>query len=255
MELWPAIDIREGRAVRLRQGDFSAETEFGDPLEVALDYQRAGADRLHLVDLDAARTGEPVNREAILRIVRVTGLMVQAGGGVRDLDAAAALLDHGVERVVVGTAAATADRQVLSSLCERWPGRIVVGLDYRQSRDPGGFVRRELAVRGWTEASGYGVEEALATLAFEPVAGLVVTDIRRDGTGVGPDVREYSELLALTAQPVIASGGISSTADIARLERLASSGRRLAGVIVGRALLSGAMTLADAKRAALGLTR
>lgn len=253
MELWPAIDITQGRCVRLRQGDFARQTEYGDPLEVATRYLEAGAKRLHVVDLDAARSGEAANRETIVRIARRTGLPVQAGGGVRSLEAAAALLEGGVARVVLGTAALS-EETLLEAMLGRWPGRVVIGLDYRSSRPGDGPVRRELAVRGWQEASGTLLEEALERLEGRRLAGVVVTDIARDGTGAGPDLAEYADLLGRCGQPLIASGGISSAGDIARLARLEQAGRRIAGVVVGRALLSGSLTVAEAERAALGLT-
>ncbi len=253
MELWPAIDITQGRCVRLRQGDFARQTEYGDPLEVATRYLEAGAKRLHVVDLDAARSGEAANRETIVRIARRTGLPVQAGGGVRSLEAAAALLEGGVARVVLGTAALS-EETLLEAMLGRWPGRVVIGLDYRSARSGDGPVRRELAVRGWQEASGTLLEEALERLEGRRLAGVVVTDIARDGTGAGPDLAEYADLLGRCGQPLIASGGVSSAGDIARLARLEQAGRRIAGVVVGRALLSGSLTVAEAERAALGLT-
>lgn len=255
MDLWPAIDILGGRCVRLRRGDFDDETRFGDPVEVAERYLDEGAPRLHVVDLDAARSGEAVNRDAIIRIVRRTGLLVQAGGGVRSLGAAAALLDGGVARVVVGTAAITADGELVGRLLDRWPGRVVVGLDYRTDHLQAGAVKREIAVRGWTEGTGIPLDDALSKLAGEPVAAVAITDIARDGTGAGPDVAALSEILRRCQLPVLASGGIGSAADIARIARLEEQGRHIAGVIVGQALLSGALTLADAQRASLGLTR
>ncbi|MGO9560166.1 MAG: HisA/HisF-related TIM barrel protein [Acidimicrobiales bacterium] len=255
MDLWPAIDIRDGKCVRLHQGDFETVTEFGDPVDVATQYLDAGAKQLHVVDLDAARTGDQSNRETILRIVRRTQLIVQVGGGIRDEDSAAALLDNGVSRVVIGTAAVADDQTFLASLIERWPGRIAVGLDYKVGRDEYGVLTRELAVRGWTEMSGVSVERALARLAWLPLAAVIVTDIARDGTGAGPDLVEYAELLEETDLPIIASGGIGSASDIARLARLAKGERRLSGVVVGKALLSGLLTVADARRAALELSR
>ena len=255
MELWPAIDIRDGRCVRLRRGDFANETVFGDPVDVAVQYLEAGAERLHVVDLDAARTGTAGNRETVLRIVRQTGLQVQAGGGVRDVDSAAALLESGVSRVVVGTAAFTGDAALMETLLDRWPGRVVLGLDYRTERSSEGRLTREIAIRGWTENVGLSLEAALERAEALPCAAVVVTDIGRDGTGVGPDLVEYGELLGNTALPLVASGGIGSAADIARLARLDAGGRKLAGVVVGKALLSGTLTLADARQAALGLTR
>ena len=253
MQLWPAIDIRGGRCVRLRQGDYASETEYGDPLEVASRYLEVGAKRLHVVDLDAARSGEAANAGTVVRIARRTGLPVQAGGGVRSLEAAAALLEGGVARVVVGTAALS-EEGLLEAMLLRWPGRVVVGLDYRSARSAEGVVRREVAVRGWQEASGILLEEALERLAGRELAGIVVTDIARDGTGAGPDLAEYADVLGRSDRPLIASGGVSSAGDIARLARLEAAGRRLAGVVVGKALLAGSLTVAEAEQATLGLT-
>ncbi|MHB1987057.1 MAG: 1-(5-phosphoribosyl)-5-[(5-phosphoribosylamino)methylideneamino]imidazole-4-carboxamide isomerase [Acidimicrobiales bacterium] len=250
VDVWPAIDIRGGRCVRLRRGDFAEETEYGDPVEVALRYLQEGAERLHVVDLDAARTGEAVNRPAICEIAFRTGLLVQAGGGVRDETAASALLDSGIERVVIGTSALRDGRGFLCRLIDRWPGRIVVGLDYRV--ETGDRSLREVAVRGWTEASGTSLAEAVAAMADLELAGLVVTDISRDGTGMGPDLATYAELLEATELPLIASGGVGSVDDITSLRALGPKGRRLAGVIVGKALLGGSVTIEQSRRAASG---
>lgn len=251
MQLWPAIDIRDGRCVRLRQGSFADVTEYGDPLEVAEQYQEAGATHVHVVDLDAARTGEPVNRATIIRLAARTGLVVQAGGGVRSEDRAAALFDGGVARVVVGTALFDTDgAQVLDGMLDRWPGRVVVGLDHRAVLATDGTAKRELAVRGWIDGSGVSLDEAIGRLEGRDVADVVVTDISRDGTGNGPDLSGYEHLLEISSLPIVASGGVGSEADIALLGRLASGDRRLSGVIVGKALLSGALTLAAARDAA-----
>jgi phosphoribosylformimino-5-aminoimidazole carboxamide ribotide isomerase len=242
MELWPALDIKDGRCVRLRQGDFDNETVFGDPLEVAQQLALAGATRLHVVDLDAAKTGEPVNRGLVLAIARKTRLRLQVGGGVRSEQAAAQLLEGGVERVILGTAALSEDA-LLSALTARWPGRVAVGLDFE-------VEKKEVAVRGWTEKSGIYLDEALARLAGLELAGVIVTDISKDGTGDGPDVVTYGELLEATELPLVAAGGVGSLQDIARLARLTRGGRRLAGVVVGRAILSGQIALGDAEHAA-----
>lgn len=255
MDLWPAIDIRQGRCVRLRRGDFSEETTYGDPVEVATQFLEAGAERLHVVDLDAAVTGHAVNRDLILSIARRTGILVQAGGGVRSVDDAAALLDGGAARVVVGTAALRDDRSVLEAIVERFPRRVAVGLDYRAERGEDGEKHRMLSANGWTERTSISLERALVWLTTMDLASVIVTDINRDGTGAGPDLTEYQELLDLTSLPIVASGGVASPSDIARLARIESGGQRLAGVVVGKALLSGAMTLSDARHAALGLTR
>jgi len=247
MECMPAIDIRGGRCVRLLRGDFGDETVFGDPVALALDYAAAGATALHLVDLDAARTGRAVNRGLVLDIAAAVPVPVQYGGGLRDERAAADALDSGLERVVIGTFAVEQPALALG-LAERFPGRVVVGLDHRRVRSGDG-TRREVAVRGWAEGGGVGLLEALAHFEGAPFAGVLVTDITRDGTLAGPDVAGYAELLGATGLAVIASGGIGTVDDLAGLARLEVGGRRLAAVVVGRALLEGKMTLEEAVRA------
>ena len=248
LDLWPAIDLRGGRCVRLLRGDFSAETEYGDPIEQAEALVAAGASRLHVVDLDAAREGVPSNRHLVLRIAAGAGVPVQAGGGIRDERSAAALLDGGVARVVVGTLAVERPEAV-AGLAERWPGRVVAGLDHRRVTRADGSVVREVAVRGWVACGGPDLERVLARLEGLPLGGVVVTDIERDGTGGGPDLVGLERALALSELAIIASGGVSRVSDLEDLSRLAAGGRRLAGVIVGRALLSGALSVSEAMAA------
>lgn len=225
--------------MRLVRGDFARETVYDtDPVAVARRYADEGARWIHVVDLDAARTGSLVHLRAIERICASVGCLVQAGGGVRDLESAGALLDAGVARVVVGTAAITRP-ELVDQLVVAHPGRVAVGLDARG---------REVAVRGWTEGTGEDLVAALTRLSEHPVAAVVVTDIGRDGTLAGPDRRGLAEILAATATPVVASGGVGSLADLRSLADLTVEGRQLAGVIVGRALYEGAFTLADALR-------
>lgn len=251
MKLWPAIDIREGRCVCLRQGDFDRETPYGNPVEVAEQYLSEGADRLHVVDLDAARTGEPVNRSIVLQIAHATDAVVEAGGGIRTEKDAQILLDGGVQRVVLSTAAlARGGRELLERLTGRWPGRIVLGLDHRVERDHEGVARREVAVRGWTEKGGLLVDDVLESLGDLAFGDVVITDISRDGTGAGPDLSGLEDLLQRTGLPIVASGGVGSAADIVRLRSLGIKDRRLSGVIVGKALLDGHLTFEDAKLAA-----
>jgi phosphoribosylformimino-5-aminoimidazole carboxamide ribotide isomerase len=248
MELWPAIDIREGRCVRLQRGDFSLETPFGDPELVADEYVSSGAERLHIVDLDAALTGVGANRELIGRIIARARVPVQVGGGVRDEVAAEALIDLGVARVVIGTLAVE-DAALLERLSERWPGRFVAGLDYR--RNAAGEL--QVAVRGWTQPSGRTVTEMLPQLGELQLAAVVVTDIDRDGTGDGPDLAGLAAVLRQSRLPVVASGGVANAPDLERLAALeVAGGRRLGGAIVGRALLSGQLSLVDALVACAG---
>jgi phosphoribosylformimino-5-aminoimidazole carboxamide ribotide isomerase len=244
VELWPAIDILGGRCVRLVRGEFSSETVYGDPREQAEAFVAAGAERLHVVDLDAAKGDGGSNRELVLDICARAGVPVQAGGGVRDESAAAALVEGGVARVVVGTLAVERP-ELLARIAARWPGRVLVGLDHRQLGVPGS-TRRTVAVRGWVTDGGLELGAALARLAGEPLAGVVVTDIDRDGTGNGPDLAGLAEVLEASELAVVASGGVATAGDIAALGRLRAGGRAIAGVVVGRALLSGELSLREA---------
>jgi phosphoribosylformimino-5-aminoimidazole carboxamide ribotide isomerase len=241
MQCYPAIDIRGGRCVRLVQGVFADETVFGDPVEVAVGYVEAGAAWLHVVDLDAALTGEPVNREVVLAIASAVEAKVQVGGGVRDAETAAALLDAGIARIVLGTVAVEQPR-LAGELARRYPGRVAVGIDHRRAADG----TRVVVVRGWTGASGVDVSRMVKDLEDNPIGAVVVTDVHRDGTMTGPDLRGLEEVLAATTLPVLASGGVAGVDDLRRLAALRVDGRGLAGVVVGRALLSGAMTIEEA---------
>ena len=233
MELFPAIDIRDGKCVRLLQGDFAQETVYGDdPVAVAKSYEAAGATWIHVVDLDAARTGEPVNREVVVAIAGAVGAKVQAGGGVRD----ASLLEAGVDRVVMGTAAVE-EPALVGRLAAAFRDRVAVGLDTRDG---------EVAIRGWTEASGQRILEALGRFEKVGVAAFVVTEIGRDGTLAGPDVEGLRQVLEATSVDVIASGGVGSLDDLRMLAGLEANGRRLAGAIVGKALYEGVFTVEEA---------
>jgi len=242
MELFPAIDLHDGAAVRLVQGDFGRVRGYGDPVALARSYQVGGARWIHVVDLDAARTGEPVNRGVVLQIAGAVGIRVQVGGGVRGTADASALLDHGVERVVVGTAALETP-ELVEFLADRYPGRVAVGLDHRGAG-------AELAVRGWEQPSGTTLGAALDRLAGVDIGAVVVTAIDRDGMLGGPDLVGLAGALELTAHRVVASGGVRSPADLTALAGLAAPGphatRRLAGAIVGTALVEGAMTVEEA---------
>jgi phosphoribosylformimino-5-aminoimidazole carboxamide ribotide isomerase len=244
MDLYPAIDIRGGAAVRLVQGDFSRETGYGDPLALAREFVDAGAPWLHLVDLDAARTGRPVNRDTVIAIARAVDVPVEVGGGVRSEADVDGLLSMGVSRVVLGTVVHEDPGLVLRA-ADRHPGRVAVGLDYRLAADG----RAEVAVHGWEQGSGRTVGELLGSLAGVDLAAVVVTAIERDGTLEGPDVRGLAAVLRECGHPVVASGGVGSAADIVALARLAEESggetRRLAGVITGRALVDGRLTVAE----------
>jgi phosphoribosylformimino-5-aminoimidazole carboxamide ribotide isomerase len=236
MDLYPAVDLLDGRCVRLVQGDFERRTDYGDPVEAAVELARAGAPWLHVVDLDAAKTGEPVNRSLVTEIAAAVPVPVQAGGGVRDDAAAGALLEGGVARVVLGTAAIE-DHDLVERLAGRYPGRVAAGLDHR-----GG----EVTLRGWTLGAGAGLLEVLGRLEDLGVDAVVVTDISRDGTLEGPDIPGLSVALAASTVDLIASGGVGSLGDLAALARLDADGRTLAGVIVGRAIHDGRLDVREA---------
>jgi phosphoribosylformimino-5-aminoimidazole carboxamide ribotide isomerase len=243
VDLFPAIDLRGGRCVRLYQGDYGRETVYGDdPVAQAESFAAAGAPWIHVVDLDAARTGEAANRAVVAAIAAAVDVPVQAGGGVRDDAAADALLAAGVRRVVVGTAA-LADPAWVRRLAARHPGRVAVGLDARG---------RDVAVHGWTEGSGRDLVDLARGFDDAGVAALVVTEIGRDGTLAGPDLGQLGDVLAATRLDVVASGGVGTLADLRALAALDVGGRHLAGAIVGRALYEGAFALPDAVAATAG---
>jgi phosphoribosylformimino-5-aminoimidazole carboxamide ribotide isomerase len=223
--------------VRLLRGDFAAETVYGgDALAVARQFEADGTSWIHMVDLDAARTGEPVNLDTIAAVVGAVDCKVQVGGGVRDVDAAARLIDVGVARVVVGTAAVERP-ELVDALSARFPDRVAVGLDAKG---------REVAVRGWVEGSGVDVVELAARFEQSGASALVVTGILTDGTLEGPDLKVYEELLASVELPVVASGGVGTLDDLRSLDALDVNGRRLVGAIVGRALYEQRFTVAEA---------
>lgn len=242
MDLYPAIDLRGGQCVRLYQGDFAQETVYGDdPVAQAKVFADAGAPWIHVVDLDAARTGEAVNRPVIAAIAQAVATPIQTGGGVRSDENALPLLEAGVRRVVIGTAALE-DPAWARSLAERYPGRVALGLDVRG---------REVAVRGWVEGSGRQLADVAAEFDDAGFAALIVTQINVDGAGTGPDIDLYAELLDSVETDIIASGGVGSAEHLRALASLGEDGSApLAGAIVGKALYEGALTIDDALAAA-----
>ena len=229
----PAIDLLNGKAVRLRQGDYDQVTHYDrDPAEIASRW-RALVSRLHVVDLEGARAGQTVQRELVARIVAAFGPGVQVGGGIRDLAAIEATLSLGVERVVLGTAAIK-DPALVRTAASRWPGRVVVAVDAKD-----GWV----ATEGWEETSDRRVEDLVAELSALPLGGLLYTDIARDGTEVGPNVEATARLAPTSEIPVIASGGVGT---LSHLAALAQAPGGIAAAIVGRALHEQRFTLADA---------
>ncbi|HET7523040.1 MAG TPA: 1-(5-phosphoribosyl)-5-[(5-phosphoribosylamino)methylideneamino]imidazole-4-carboxamide isomerase [Acidimicrobiales bacterium] len=244
MEVFPAIDLRHGKCVRLVEGDFERETVYGDdPVATARSFAAAGARWIHVVDLDAARTGEPVNRPVVAAIVEAVGaeVKVQTGGGIRSVGDAQDLLTRGVARVVVGTAAVE-DPGLVGEISRRWPGKVAVGIDHR-----GGSVR----LRGWTEDSGIPVEQLVRDVVAAGATAVVVTDIARDGRLEGPDSEGLASLLESTGAPIVASGGVSRIDDIEALAQIRAGGRRLEGVIVGRAIYEGRVDVRGALEAAV----
>ncbi len=233
--LFPAIDILGGRCVRLLQGDYGQETVYGnDPAAQARAFQDAGATWVHVVDLDAARTGDPVNRPVVAEVAATLDVPVQAGGGVRTLDDARTLFDAGVSRVVMGTAAIE-DPELVDQVADL--GRVAVGLDIRGE---------EVAVRGWTEGTGLLLTDAFERFSNRGTDAFVITQIERDGTLQGPDLEGLAAALATTGVDVVASGGVGRPSDLKDLADLAVAGRRLAGIILGRALYEGTVDLAAA---------
>ncbi|HEX5586634.1 MAG TPA: 1-(5-phosphoribosyl)-5-[(5-phosphoribosylamino)methylideneamino]imidazole-4-carboxamide isomerase [Acidimicrobiia bacterium] len=236
-ELYPAIDLREGRCVRLYQGDYAQETVYDeDPVRVARAFADAGAPWIHVVDLDAARTGTATNLAVIEAICAAVPGKVQSGGGVRSAEAAEALLAAGVHRVVVGTAAIERP-ELVTELGARHPGGVAVGLDARGM---------EVAVRGWVEGSGADLVETARRFDTAEVAALVVTSIAVDGTLAGPDVEQLAAVLAATSVPVVASGGVGTLDDLRTLRALRVGDRSLAGVIAGKAIYEGRFTVTEA---------
>ncbi len=236
LEVIPAIDLLQGRAVRLYQGDYGqAEQVAADPIQQAEEWAKQGASRLHVVDLDGARSGDPINLPIIEHIVQKLSIPVQVGGGIRSLERAQQLLDLGVERVIVGTLAAE-DPATLEAMTQQLPGRIWVGIDARQG---------QVATRGWLSTTPLLATELVQRVGEQGAAGIIYTDIGRDGTLTGPNLEQLQEILAISRLPVIASGGISSLTDLLALLSLPG----LAGAILGKALYSGAIRLQEALRA------
>ena len=232
LELLPAVDVKDGRAVRLVQGELSAETAYGNPLEVALDFQRAGAEWLHLVDLDAA-FGIGENSALLAEVVASVDIKVELSGGIRDDASLERALATGCTRINLGTAALE-NPEWTAQMIALHGDRIAVGLDVR------GYT---LAARGWTQEGG-DLFETIERLELAGCARYVVTDVTKDGTLKGPNLELLRKVCEVTKRPVVASGGISSLADIAALSELSAIG--VEGAIVGKALYAGAFTLQQA---------
>jgi phosphoribosylformimino-5-aminoimidazole carboxamide ribotide isomerase len=232
VELWPAIDLRGGKCVRLLQGDYDRETVFGDdPVAMVRRFVAQGAKRLHIVDLDGAKAGRPVQAELIGRMVAAAGVPCQLGGGIRSLETAQAYAEAGVARLVVGSVAIE-QPALLEELATALPGRMVLGLDARDGR---------VAVRGWIETSPLTAVAVAQRHEGLPLAGIVYTDIATDGMLAGPNLAALEEMIRAVKLPVVASGGIAMAEDLRQVARIGAD-----GCIVGRALYDGGLSLADA---------
>ena len=246
LQLLPAIDLLEGRCVRLRQGNYEDSTVFSDdPVEVALRWQQEGAERLHLVDLDGARAGRPVNQEVVRQIVQRTGLPCQLGGGIRDEQSIRATIEQtGVDRVIIGTKALR-QPDWFAEMCGQFPGHLALGLDARNSM---------VATDGWLEVSEVSALELARRFIGLPLAAVIYTNIANDGMmqGIDPATREDMVALANLGFSVIASGGVTTLDDLHHLVEARRRAPTLSGAIIGRALYEGTIRLADALAATAG---
>lgn len=240
MLIIPAIDIKDGRCVRLYQGEMDKDTIYYEsPLEAAKNWVEQGAELLHVVDLNGAIEGHPVHKQEVAAICMGFGVPVELGGGLRSLEAIEESLDLGVERVVLGTAAYE-DPAFLRAVCQKFPGKIVVGIDSRGGR---------VAVKGWKEDTSMDAVELAQRCEIDGASRIIYTDISRDGTSLGVNTEQTLRLARAVNIPIIASGGVASLDDIRRLKELKRDG--VEGVIVGRALYNGAFTLREAIEAGL----
>jgi len=238
VEIWPAIDIRGGRCVRLQQGDFDRQTVFGeDPAAMARHWVDQGAEYLHLVDLDGARQGRPVNLDSVQAIVRAVDVPCELGGGIRSEQTIRRLLGLGLARLVIGTSAIE-QPDWFCRMCGEFPGRLVLGIDARD-----GLV----ATEAWLATSNVAATDLAGQFAGEPMSAIVYTDIASDGMMAGPNLAAMAQMQAAIELPVIASGGVTTAEDVARLAAVP-----LAGCIIGRALYEGTLTVPEALAAAAG---
>jgi phosphoribosylformimino-5-aminoimidazole carboxamide ribotide isomerase len=235
MDVIPAIDLLEGRCVRLYQGDYAQAEIFSEnPLEMALNWANQGAPRLHVVDLDGAKRGLPTNHGVLRDICAALTIPVQVGGGIRNRQTVESLLESGVSQVILGTAAVE-NPPLVKELCQAFPGQILVGIDARNG---------QVATKGWLETTTVQAVDLAQRMAEAGVAGIIYTDIERDGTLQGPNLNALRDLVSQVSIPVIASGGVSSLTDLLRLLSLEAMG--VTGAIVGKAIYSGAVNLSEA---------
>lgn len=240
LQLLPAIDLLEGRCVRLRQGNYDDSTVFSDdPVEMALRWRDEGAERLHLVDLDGAKAGKPVNQDVVRRIIAATGLPCQLGGGIRSEESVRSTIEEtGVDRVIIGTKALR-EPDWFAEICARFPNQLALGLDARDSM---------VATDGWLEVSKVSVTELAGKFVDVPLAAVIYTNIANDGMmqGIDQQTLEDFRILADMGLPVIASGGVTTMDDIANLKSIAASHPNLIGAITGRAIYEGTIDVREA---------
>ncbi len=236
MQVWPAIDLRNGHCVRLQQGDYARETIFeADPTAAATRLAEAGALRLHIVDLDGARDGRPTNQPIVESLVQASGLPCQVGGGIRDEDAIVRWLESGVSRVVIGTRGIR-EPEWFRSMCRKYPNKLVLGIDARDGK---------LATDGWKTTEGRDAVDLALDLDDEPIAAFLFTDIATDGMLQGPNLAATKTLCDKVRSPVLASGGVTTVDDVAQLKHAGA-----AGCIIGRAFYEGKIDLAEAVQVA-----
>ena len=235
MKIIPAIDILDGKCVRLNQGDYNKVTLFSsNPVKQALEWQKQGAEKIHLVDLDGARSGNPINDKAIKSIKEAVSVPIQIGGGIRTEARIKELLDIGIDKIILGTFAIE-DPKTVREIAEMYPNRIILGIDTKNGK---------AAISGWTKESKLTAIEVVNHYANAPIASIITTDIRKDGTLLGPDLEGLKEMCRASSFPVIASGGIGSIADIISILPLEEEG--IEGIILGRALYDQKINLTEA---------
>ena len=235
MEIIPAIDLLNGKCVRLNQGNYNEVTKFSsNPVKQAKIWEQQGAKRLHLVDLDGAKTGEPINDKEIREIKKSISIPIQLGGGIRNVDRAKELFDIGIDRIILGTIAIE-NPEIVKTLSQEYPKKIAVGIDAKEGK---------VATRGWLKQSETTSTELAKELNNLELAAIISTDIATDGTLKGPNIQSLREIAEISKNPVIASGGIGSIADLISLADLENEG--IEGIIVGRALYDGSIDLKEA---------
>ena len=235
MDIWPAIDLMSGSCVRLIQGQYHKKISYEiDPAKQAKDFYDAGARFIHVVDLDGAKVGKPINIEAIKSIVQTAGVKVEVGGGIRDEQDIQTMLDIGVERVILGTNAAS-KFEWFSDMANKFPGKLVLGIDARGSK---------VAIKGWTQEGPSQLWDFAEKAANIPIAAIIYTDISKDGMMSGPNFERTKSLIDASNHDVVASGGVTEISDVIRFKEFGA-----AGVIIGRALYEEKMDLAEAIKA------